>query len=94
MAARDKGRSIPPNPRVCPGYPVGVERGSAEQAPADEAVRHQEEPHRLPRQGGQDVVHLRGHAAAGDQVRGMETVLYCTSNRRTVSRKRNIRIEK
>ena len=65
---------------MCPGYPVGVERGSAEQAPADEAVRHQEEPHRLPRQGGQDVVHLRGHAAAGDQVRGGRGVAFTGEN--------------
>ena len=74
MAARDSGEKyqeeVPLLTPVSPGYPVGVERGSAEQAPADEAVRHQEEPHRLPRQGGQDVVHLRGHAAAGDQVQG------------------------
>ena len=73
---------------MCAGYPVGVERGSAEQAPAHEAVRHQEEPHRLPRQGGQDVVHLRGHAAAGDQVRGDCTALYCTVLYCTVNRGR------
>ena len=40
------------------GEPVWFVRGAPEQGPAHPAVRHQEEPHRLPGPERQDVVHL------------------------------------
>ena len=51
-----------------PGYPVWVQRWSAEQARAREAVCHQEELRGLQRQERQDVVCVWRHASAGDQV--------------------------
>lgn len=51
-----------------PGYPVWVQRWSAEQARAREAVCHQEELRGLQGQERQDVVCVWRHASAGDQV--------------------------